>query len=235
MPLTIAPLYARAVDVAEWQAEVNEAHRAVGRYVVEFSLLVSRMRTLAGERLRGGEDCDELAPPLAELMLGEMSAGLVANGFFGMCHYVGDFEKPEKDVAIALHKAVGTTTRKRNDVAHGDWFIGSTIGGEGVQPPFLLRIRPELGTGAESFKEYKASDLDERSDRIIDLTRDVHDFGCLALGLPVLDLAKPQGEQVCRGRFRVRDVFETAGSKVVRTGPIAARLGRVRYRPDGAE
>ncbi len=104
--------------MADREAQKNDAFRAVGRYVVEFSRLVFNMR-FAMERRLANED-----PTVPALALGELFAGQIADSFFAICQHVGDLDEAETKVAICLKNDVRDEIKRRNDFAHGDWWIG---------------------------------------------------------------------------------------------------------------
>ena len=100
----------------------DEAHRAIGRYVVEFSMLISDMRE-GIELALGSEEND---PMIAKLALGEAFASQITNSFFAICERKTELDDEEKQVAIRLKKEVGDAIKDRNDFAHGDREVGSS-------------------------------------------------------------------------------------------------------------
>src|SRR5271156_1702111 len=79
--------------VAEYEAttidlgsQPDDAYRAIGRYVVEFSNLIGIMRgSLIYEITRDSGDRETRVTELAQLVLGEQTAGPIAEAFFAMC------------------------------------------------------------------------------------------------------------------------------------------------------
>lgn len=100
------------------QAEKDDAYRAVGRWFVQFSRMLFHMR-LCMEGCLGRPD----DPMLAKLALGEMTADPLANAFFGMCFHAGELDDQEEKVAVRLRKEVRDEITRRNDFAHGDWWL----------------------------------------------------------------------------------------------------------------
>src|SRR5581483_9489563 len=123
----------------EYRRQMDDAYRAVGRYVVEFSQLVGRMRNLLTGRLSG----EDVPQAISELALGEATAHQMMVAFFGACRYLGGFDAAEAKVEAHLRNRVAHTIEKRNDVAHGDWWIGILRSdATDMIPPKLVRIRP---------------------------------------------------------------------------------------------
>ena len=217
-----------AAEHQKHQRDTDDAYRAIGRYVVAFAEMVREMRTSIGYYIAGGTRWI-----LVDMALGEATAQPISAAFFSLCRDAGEFTKAEGEVAEALSKAVGKTIRERNDIAHGDWTVGATVlGGDQhlqTMPPRLVRSTPR------EKKPYKIesmspSEIDQRTDRLIELLNMVDEFGRLALGLPVMPL-KPDGDsRISKGEFKVGDVFgikKRGGGKdplAVRTGPRADEL-----------
>jgi hypothetical protein len=101
------------------QLDTDNGYRAIGRYVVAFSELVSEMRLLVAQHV-GGHD----RWPLANIALGEANAGPIQHAFFGLCREANDFTAAEDKVASLLSREVGEVVTTRNDIAHGDWLVG---------------------------------------------------------------------------------------------------------------
>src|SRR6188472_2423007 len=120
------------------QAERDDAYRAVGRWFVEFSRMLIHMRMCMESCLsKSGE------PMLAKLALGEMTADPLANAFFGMCLHATHLDENEEKVAIRLRKEVRDEITRRNDFAHGDWWVGFGVKEDGTGgDPSLWRTKP---------------------------------------------------------------------------------------------
>lgn len=210
---------------AEYRRQMDDAYRAVGRYVVEFSQLIGRMRNLLTGRLAG----KDVPQALSELALGEATAHQIMVGFFGACRWIGEFDAGETEVEKSLRKRVVETIEKRNDVAHGDWWIGILrANATDMIPPKLVRIRP-LRENYEKTENLSASDIDAQTDEIIDLINVIEEFGRLALGLPV-HTTSPDGKLGYEhGVFRVSDVLVKDGSVITRSGPRASEVEPMIY------
>ncbi len=220
------------MDHAEKQQwRIDSAYRAIGRYFVEFSLLMQRMREMLGEHVAGGISGSHKP----ELLMGEAMPTAIANAFFGMCRLETEFDENELKVASVLSRAVKTEIEMRNDIAHGDWEVGwlSPAAPYAVRDPHLIRIQPGRVEGPRKVQRLSVQDIDKLASRVIALLALVDEFGHLALGLPIL-LANPRenGLSVSTGEYRVRDVFvarqQTRGgpTKIRRDGPRSAELLR---------
>jgi hypothetical protein len=213
----------------EYHRQTNNSLRAIGRYVVEFSELISSMRRVIAQRLTWGHQ------PLiiGELALGEATASQIADVFFGMCREMGKPDGREAKVESALRKAVKAAIEKRNDIAHGDWSVGvPSDRDEYVEPAILVRYRPLRAEGIQKAQSLSVVDLDALSESLIVLGPLVQDYGILALGL----WAEFLGERAERrnpgldpASVRVRDVLVWDGERVTRTGPLADKIGRLVY------
>src|SRR5689334_18187321 len=136
----------------------DEAHRAIGRYVAEFSNLISEMRE-AIEYLLEGDD-----PSIVRLTLGETTASQVANAFFAICEQAAGFDDEEQQVAIRLKKEVTDAIKARNDFAHGDWVMAKEYGGQESPGPTLRRIKPGRREGAMTERVRPVEELDALSE-----------------------------------------------------------------------
>jgi len=211
--------------------ERDNAFRALGRYIAEFSALVRVMRQHTASFVVGH---DEKNRHRAEMLLGEAMPTNISNAFFGMCREAGDFDADEAKVASALRKAVAGIIEERNDFAHGDWWIGMkghkaegrvTRTGLDTLDPMLLRIRPARSVGSRKLRDFSVMDLDARTDHLLDVLTLVEEFGKLALGLPLFRTHPSDDVVVVVGEYRVRDVLVVEGAgkrspaRVLREGP----------------
>jgi hypothetical protein len=105
------------VSDPHYKEQVDNAYRAIGRYVVEFSQLLYHLRTLIAHRLPTDP------ATIAFLVLGEAQAQQLANVFFGTCRVVADLDAEEQKVAAWLRNRVNGQIELRNEIAHGDWFV----------------------------------------------------------------------------------------------------------------
>jgi hypothetical protein len=189
--------------LSEWDGDINEAHRAIGRYFVAFSRLVAHMRGLMSMRLVLKSD-DKVE--LAELAFANATAQPIADSFFAMCRYDGELSEIEKGVCELLCRAVNDEIAWRNKFAHGDWWI-STRYGDPAQPE-LIRMKPKASKGVPAeLTHHPPNEMDERSNALWALVRDVVEFGALALGLRVIANMDGSIRAAPRRAYRVEDVF----------------------------
>jgi hypothetical protein len=222
------------MEPSDYQREQGEGYRAIGRYIVSFSELVSEMRNLVAQHIGGEEKW-----VLAQMALGEANAMTVANAFFGLCRDAAQFTPVEERVAVAVSNEVNEAIATRNDIAHGDWSVGDLkLGDAGtyeVMPPRVIRIVPHRKAGPYKMVELAIADLDALSAHLVDLIATVVEFGRLALGMPLYRTFADGTSAVRKGGLRVGDVYAVAGGKgnthatLTRDGPQAATLTRVIY------
>ena len=198
----------------ERQQRIDDMHRAVGRYIVEFSRLMFHMKSVMILRLslavQPAHQADQ--QQLAQFAFGEAMAAQIANGFFGMCRFETEFDPDEKKVYTSFRNAVSDAIEKRNYFAHGDWWVGW---GDATRS-HVSRLRPVRAAGAHEGTQVSAAELDEESDSLIQLRHLLVEFGNLCL-LNSIYVEPAEGETA-----RVRDIFVVEGGKVVRNGPKAA-------------
>jgi hypothetical protein len=211
------------------EEENDDAYRAIGRYVVEFSDLVREMRDIVCEYVSDGVTDMHVS----SLLLGEATAQVVANAFFGICRLRGELDADEDAVWRVFRKQTNGVIQRRNDIAHGDWQIGNVrvdeTGDLTSMPPRLVRIMPTRMDGPYRTLDLTVEEIDQLSDEIEGLHAAVQDFGHLALKLPVFHTASATGSVVSKGEYRVRDVFtvtsgKAAQAQVLRNGPRADAL-----------
>lgn len=103
------------------ERERDEAYRALGRYLVEFSRLVFRMRDAMEQRLQRPDD----PPALIQFAFNDVSAAGIGHSFFAMCREVGDLDDEEEKIRELLFaEVVQKAIPERNRIAHGDWWVG---------------------------------------------------------------------------------------------------------------
>jgi hypothetical protein len=201
------------MDEAERQRQTDDAYRAIGRYMVEFSRLVFWMKSCMRERLRR-IDNPQMLP---ELVFGEAPAQHIANAFFGMCRLINDdFSTTERQIGDTLASEVGKTIQKRNYIAHADWWVGfAAPDDEEISAPSLTRVKPMRSKGPFEYEGPSVDQLDESCESMKDLRNLVAEFGEIALhvGSYALWVAQPPK--------RVTDVFVLHGTK--RSGFTVAR------------
>jgi hypothetical protein len=196
----------------------NEAYRAIGRYVVEFSRLIYHMRN----RLEGRLTREDDSRTAAILALSETYAAQIANAFFAVCG-LEDLDSDEKKIASKLQKEVIKEINRRNDIAHGDWWVGGGPSPHGVWPdPALWRAKASRKDEPIQFRDLPIEELDRASDGLHELVQSVALFGDLCL------FGGPLGLQwIIDGRpARVSDALMMRDGEVVPT----PRLMDVTYR-----
>jgi hypothetical protein len=207
------------------EQETDAAHEAIGRYVVIFSRLVSEMRMLLAWHISSERR------ELAEIALGESPAMQICHAFFGLCRKAAGYTDDEAKVAKLLGEEVETAIRRRNDVAHGDWQIGTlrlTRTRLDPMPPQLARIKPRDKAGPVISEVITVQEIERLADEVFDITKDVSVFGRLALGLPTERRGAQGKRELVVGEYRVGDLFVVQGrgrnAEVVRAGARADEL-----------
>lgn len=194
--------------MAATDAERDDAYRAVGRYVVEFSRLVMHMRVAVESRLADGGDLR-----LPSLALGEATASQVANAFFAICREVADLDPVEDQIARRLSIEVNEVIKLRNDITHGDWWIDFHT--HDATGPMLWRVKPARRAGPIEARDLPAPELEQLADDLFDLRQRVAEFGAICLGFHPLEGLRQKMAP------RVSDVFVLRNGHVVREGPRA--------------
>jgi CHASE2 domain-containing sensor protein len=174
----------------------DEAYRSIGRYVYEFSQLVAYMRAMMTRYL------DTRPQAVAELAFAQSAPAQIATAFFAMCRAVTRLDAAEEQTASRISGRVGEAIEMRENVAHGDWWVGASV------------------LGAEAV-ERSARDLDARSAALIALTNLVAEFGALCLHQVPYD----------RGEHRLSEYIVMRAGEAVREGPKAIASPRVFYAP----
>jgi hypothetical protein len=192
-------------DIERW-AEKRErvsadAYRAIGRYVVEFSQLMFFMRSLIARRLTEPDK----PTTLADLALGQIQPVQLTDAFFAACLADGRLDSDEKKIGRSLRaRVLKESSENRNDLAHGDWWIGGLAADDTIRPSTLVRIKPAKEVGAHIFEDLTVDELDRRSDDVLKLALRVHAFGSIALGFET--------------KNRVREIFAVVDKQVVIRG-----------------
>jgi len=204
---------------AEHQRKTDDAHRAIGRYIVQFSQLVMRMRQLIEERLRRQND----SPDLMAMALGNMAAGEIAALFFGLCKSITALDGDELVISKRLAEKVGFwAIPARNDIAHGDWIVelSSMIRGPGPAT-YITRTSTKTGVGRHA-TERTPADLDGMSDQLERLCLAVMEFGMICFELHPLQV------DGSHPKLTVSDIFTVEGPKtkrrIFRHGPAAGAI-----------
>ena len=189
-------------------ASRDNAHRAVGHYVVEFSRLMATMR-LGLERYLSIEG-SRAVPALA---LGAALPEQLTQSFFAICEHVADLDKGEEKVAIRLRVEVLDEIKRRNDFAHGDWLLGNMR--EVFDEPILVRVKPGRRKGPVQNRPVSIAEIDAAADEVWVLSQKVTEFGSICLGTFPVGIGKDGIP------FKVRQAFRVEGKKVLRINPVA--------------
>jgi hypothetical protein len=207
---TVGRVFVRDLSNRE---QINDTYRAIGRYMVAFSLLERSMRW----GLQSG-----LKNKLSRVVLGEMTAYPLRDAFFGSCRTVCDFDEVEQAVASRLRARVTEEIERRNFIAHAEWLVGYTEGDKpGMATPQRHRNKPMRAEGSHESVEETAEDLDKHSEALGQLTNYLHEFGQMCFGFHYLSVREG-------GPPRLRDIFIINGSlkkgTLVREGPRAHQI-----------
>jgi hypothetical protein len=187
----------------------DDAYRAIGRYVVQFSMLVAGMRQIMAHRIggRGGE-----RRTLIDLVLGSPTAEPIANAFFAMCRELTDLDGDEQAIEKRLRKEVLDACTTRNDIAHGDWLIAEWVAGDQETPsPQLVRVKASRQDEPVIQREFSVQEIDDLGTQLETLGNLVWEFGA-----------------TCTGRYPELP----PSSRRVRDSLMIHSDGRVTYRPD---
>jgi hypothetical protein len=208
----------RVNELTATDKERDDAHRAVGRYVVEFSRLIFHMRFAVERCLAGEKDI-----VIARLALGEAAANQVNDSFFAICSYMADLDDDEVRVSRHLKKQVREEIKRRNDFAHGDWWIGFGAKEDGAMAnPTLWRTKPGRQRQDVFSREIPVPEIDSYSNGLYVLRQQVAEFGDLCL--ETWPLAHKYNEPV-----RVRHVFRVDQAKEIVRDGSATQGGAITY------
>jgi hypothetical protein len=233
----------------QYQADVNDAYRAIGRYIAAFSQLTRGLRRMIAEYIGRNEKW-----VLVDVVLGEAMAAALSHAFFALCRDAGNFSAAETEIEGQLRREIEEEIIPlRNDIAHGDWEVGNFVyptgGPAKVLPPRIIRIIPHRKHGPYQIRDVKIEELDATTDRLVEVLTMVMEFGKLALGQPLVRCTDEGGSAVSVGEFRVQDVLavpestkprdepaptkakvpENKRAKVSRTGPRAGEVSLLPY------
>lgn len=198
-----------------WAADQRDAHRALGSYIAEFSRLVFGMRLELTHAIAGGGMLGGPPATRAEIALGGLTAEPISSAFFAICRDEKgkSWDDEERRIADKLEESVIKEIQRRNDYAHGDWFIGFGSKDGPMDAPGLRRTKPQRKSAPTTWTEIPTVELDRNAREIFDLRQLVLEFGDVCLALWQNPAAKG---------FRVRDVFEIVG-KSRRAGTVQRR------------
>lgn len=183
--------------------QMDDAFRAIGRYVYCFSRMVYWMRQEL-ENAVGNQH-------LAQIVTGEMAAYTIQAAFFGVCDERYDANDLDRKIGKLIRKRIIDAIEFRNSLSHGDWLIGVHDGDGTTYPPMLSRVHPGSSRGQWRSKPLTPRDIDQKSDELEVLRHDVHYYGGTAGGILF------QGHD-----WRPSDLF------VIRDG-VAVRDGRIKF------
>jgi hypothetical protein len=189
------------------EGEIDEMHRSIGRYFVEFSRLFFWMKRAMSAQLDGKE-----APLLTDLLLGEATAQQLANSYFGICRSIGDYNEAEEQIAACMRREVNEQIEERNIMAHGDWWVGWGPGdAEKLDDPRLQRVKPMHKDNPLQSIDYSIPRLEAMSDELKRLRALVGEFGDIILQqrLHTPDARVALNEKA----VRPGDVFELIGTR----------------------
>ena len=211
------------------KAERDEHYRAIGRYFVQFSMVVAFMRDQVAFKIVGD---DAERQTLIRLAFGSLQAQQVADAFFSVCRTTAEPAMSKGELAIEKcfrENHVNAEIRWRNILAHGDWFVPEWArvwtpedaddgDAKSIAPTHLLRVQPHKPTPLEP-KPLFTEDIDGYGERVEALRNMLWEFGMIC--------TRTWDHDPTRGLapVRVSDAFELTGS---------ANDRRVRFRADYA-
>jgi hypothetical protein len=162
------------VDVADQR---DDAYRAIGRYTVQFSMLVAAMREILSQRLVEFGSTEET---LLGLAFGSLTAQQIADPFFAMCRQIAEFDKNEQGIEKCLREQVNAEIRERNVIAHGDWLIARWIHPDAQAPsPTLVRAKAASVKKPFDFRDLTVDQIDGICERVEALGLVVWEFGTI--------------------------------------------------------
>jgi hypothetical protein len=191
--------------------ELDAAYRAIGRYVVEFSLMVACMKLDIADRIA---EADSRWP--AQLVVGEAPAKQISDAFFAVCMSVGELDESERMIVGKIRDRVDKEITRRNDFAHGDWFMA--LGPPDIENPaslVLTRTKASRRKTPASADGFSSTDLDALTENVIELRRWILDVGDVCLF----------GSERRNSGHRIRDYFEIGGKDVKRLPLLGPRSG----------
>lgn len=182
-------------------AHGDEDYALLGRYIADFSLMVSAMRDSLVFRLHGGSSL----PPLAVwAVVGELGARQTADAFFSVARLALEHDGEEAAVSAKLQAMVDKEIGHRNRFAHHDWEIGwftSTAKPDGRQEMKPLPARTFRARARNPVFKTRGEDLRQRSESVRRLIAMLRDYG--------------SGSITATGTRRVKDVMLLEGEQIV--------------------
>lgn len=197
------------VGLVDAREQRNDAYRAIGRYTVEFSLLVAGMREIISVHLT-----EEQKPEAALLVLGSLTAQQVADPFFAICRAVGELDDDEQAIEKLLRKRVSEEVEERNRIMHGDWLIARWTRDD-LKAPTVMRVRVSARNTKEPIQErrFTVAEIDDICERVAALKNVVWEFGTICTKQWVHAPGSGRPEE------RVRDALH------IMDGQVAYQLG----------
>jgi hypothetical protein len=199
----------RVVELVDSREQQDEAYRAIGRYMVVFSMLIASMRSLMIERLTEPET---EAQDLIALAFGSSMAQQIADPFFAMCRAVTNLDESEAQIESLLRRHVNKEIEERNRMAHSDWLIARWTRGD-IQVPTAARVLVKARS-KEPVQQvnYKPEQIDGLGERAELLRNVVWEFGSICLQ---------------RGTWNPREGYPTVRVR----DSLQIEAGRVVYKP----
>jgi hypothetical protein len=194
------------VSLVDAREQRDDAYRAIGRYTVEFSMLVAGMREIMAGRITH----EKQERGLIDLAFGALTAKQVADPFFAICRAGAELDDGELAIEKRLRKQVIEEIEERNKIMHGDWLVARWTR-EDLEAPTAALVRVKASNIEEPFKQenFTASQIDEICDRVIGLRNVVWEFGTICTEQWDHDPARG------RPKERVRDALQIVDGTVV--------------------
>ena len=199
----------RVVQLVKLDEHRDGAYRAIGRYFVQFSSLVALMRQMIEEQIA----TDDPPKKLLGLAFGSLTAQPISDAFFAMCRALGELDKPERKIEKCLRGQVDQEIRRRNIIAHGDWFVAKWAE-PSEDPPrdiptTLVRVKASSTKEPFQYEDLPVSTIDAHGEEVEALEQVVCEFGC------VCTRQGPYDPALGRPVVRVRDALQIVEKHVV--------------------
>ncbi|HEY5429897.1 MAG TPA: hypothetical protein VIK04_12335 [Solirubrobacteraceae bacterium] len=195
------------VALGDAREQRDDAYCAIGRYTVEFSLLVAGMREIIALHTT-----DEQKRDAAQLVLGSLMAQQVADPFFAICRAVGELDQDGQAIEKLLRKRVNEEIEEieeRNRIMPGDWLTARWTR-EDFEAPTAARIRVSARNVKEPVQQgnFTVAEIDEICERVAALKNVVWEFGtiCTKQWVHAPDSGRPEE--------RVRDALHIVEGRV---------------------
>lgn len=193
------------VSLVDAREQRDDAYRAIGRYTVEFSLLVAGMREVITVHI-----ADKQRSEAMQLALGSLTAQQVADPFFAVCRAVGELDSDEQPIEKLLRTHVNDEIEERNRIMHGDWFVARWARGD-REAPTAARVRVSARNVRNPLQQdnFTVADIDVIGERVAALKNVVWEFGtiCTRQWVHAPDRGRPEE--------RVRDALRIVDGRVV--------------------